>query len=449
VKSKEITQRAYQARAVDGLLQLFLLVRRVLMVSPTGSGKTVAAAAYVRASKHKRVLWIAHRVELLRQARAELIAAGVPAKDIGILSGVEKSNTKARYLLASVDMFRGRPVAALNPSLIVVDEAHRVAAQSYQDIIDAAPKAKVIGLTATPWRLDGKSLKDSFDDLIVMAGMGELIGLGHIAAPITYALPLAKARAIVSGLKSSRGDYAQGELGRRLSTKALVGDIVSNHQRLAKGWPTLLFAASRKHGQVLRARFRASGVSTGYVDGDSLPSERKKALAELRSGAIEVLVNVDVLSEGFDCPPVKCIVLARPTKSLTRYLQQCGRASRPYKGRRPIMLDHAGNCWRFDLPNIERDWSLDSDAKRETTGDAPIKQCPECEAIISASCRTCPECGAELPIKEQEREVLEAELKRVKLAAAHVEKLRVKLKEFAEANKLSGAWVEETIRMAS
>ena len=113
------------------------------------------------------------------------------------------------------------------------------------------------------------------------------------------------------------------------------------------------------------------------------------------------------------------------------------------------MLDHAGNCWRFGLPSMDRDWSLDRNAERAKAGDAPVKQCPDCEAMIHASCKTCPECGAELPIEEQEREELEAELKRVKLAAAHVEKLRANLTKYADANGLSGDWVEETIRMAS
>jgi DNA repair protein RadD len=445
-----IETRRYQTRSVAACLKAFKRVQRVLLVGPTASGKTVTAVRLLKQLGRKRILWIAHRFELLEQAVAELVAAGVPETDIGILSGTRKENTDARIIVASVQMFEHRSVESLAPDVLVIDEAHRAEAKSYAAIIFAAPDALVLGLTATPWRLDGSPLSDTFAEMVVMSNQSELIADGHIAAPVTYGMPLDKARKIVSGLKTHRGDYAQAELGKKMMRGTLMGDIVSEVKRLAKGQPTIVFAANREHGQALAVRFDNAGFSCAYLDGDTAKDARRTMLAKLKARKVQVIVNVDVLSEGFDCPPVKCIALARPTKSLTRYLQQVGRGGRPYKGIRPIVLDHAGNVWRFGLPHADREWSLDAREKRGG-GEAPVKQCvnPNCGALIPIGCRQCPECTTLQPITTREREEAQAELQRIEATRAEQERRREILRKLAAMRGAGEDWVEKAMRLAS
>lgn len=433
--------RDYQQRAVASVLAEFKTHRSIVAVGPTGSGKTVIGAAVTKGGK--RILWLAHRVELLRQARDGLVAAGVPKADIGLLSGVEKTNPNARVTVASIDMFRARPAGPFNPDLIVVDEAHRSAAQTYQDVIDVFPRAKVLGLTATPWRLDGKPLGDTFDAMVSIAGINELIAEGYLARPATYGIPKEKAKALTKGLRRSGGDFSSKLLGERMMRGTLMGDVVAECAKRAEGLPTIVYAASIEHGENLAKRFRKAGFGTAFLSGETPAGARAMWLDALKRGEIQVIVNVDVLSEGFDCPPVKCIALCRPTESLTRFLQQAGRASRPFELTKPIILDHAGNCWRFGLPDAEREWSLDEDAVG-AGGAAPVKRCvlESCGFMIPAGFRLCPECGTEQPLEEQERIEINTELELLRATEAERNRMRSVLEKLAGPRGLGRDWVD-------
>jgi DNA repair protein RadD len=446
--------RDYELKAVRELPRLLRKHRRVVAVAPTGSGKTVIAAALVRAMRGKRALWLAHRIELLKQALEQLIAAGVPASSLGLLAGIGSvelrdgtrigQNENASIIVASVDMFRGgREVPRCE--LIVVDEAHRTMAATYRGILDQRPRAQVLGLTATPWRLDGEPLGDVFEHLHVMAESVELIADKFIAAPRVYGVPREKARAIVKGLKSGNGDYV-GKDAERSAMRYLMGDVVSECSRLAPGARTLVFATTRKHGRALTKRFKRSGRRAEYLDGDTPANERAAMLARLESGETEVIINVDVLAEGFDCPPVKCIALARPTRSLTRFLQQCGRASRPFGNKRPVILDHAGNCYRFGLPQSPREWSLTDESKASGGGDPVVKQCPECEEMIPAACKICPECGAEQPMPEREIEEQRAKLEELAALKTEMEAARERVAAVARERGAGAKWRNEVMR---
>lgn len=155
--------RDYEQQVVEKLHYVLTVKRSALVVSPTGSGKTVMAAAFIQSKPQARVLWVAHRIELLNQARRELIRAGVPANEIGMLSGGHVDNEDARVIVASLAMFRRGTVPEVD--IIIFDEAHRAMAKTYQRIIAASNGALVLGLTATPWRLDGQPLSDTFEDM--------------------------------------------------------------------------------------------------------------------------------------------------------------------------------------------------------------------------------------------------------------------------------------------
>ena len=441
-KTQRMDLRPYQAAAVTAIAGRMRKHRRVLAVAPTGSGKSVIAAAFVASRPRARVLWVAHRIELLRQALSQLSAAGIHGA--GMLSGTERFDETARVVVASIDMLRENATGARD--LVVIDEAHRIEAKSYQDLLLALPDAKTLGLTATPWRLDGRGLANTFDNMLVMASMEELMVDGHIARPLTYGITLNKAREMVRGIESRKGDYAVGALGEALMKAPLLADVVSETQRLAPGLPTLVFAVSRTHGHALHDRFVQDGRRCAYVDGETPAAERTRVLASLRSGAVDVLVNIDVLTEGFDCPPVKCVAIVRPTRSLTRFLQYVGRASRPYMGKRPIILDHAGNCYRHGLPDAVREWSLDDAQPSDATGVAPVRQCHACGAMMHAGVLMCPECGAEQRQSERSMEEERGRLERLRLDADHRSALLARLNALARRRGLSDRWVEKTMQ---
>jgi superfamily II DNA or RNA helicase len=421
-------KRKYQDNSVVEIWKRLEANGRVVAVGPTGCGKTVIGVKLVRRILRdfpaSRILWLAHRIELLQQAFDELAAAGIPARDLGILSGAKKSNRLARVLVASVDMFRARDVPECD--LMVIDEAHRVLAPTYQEIVAFSRKRWVLGLTASPWRLDGKGLGDVFSDMYVIAGPTELIVDGYIARPVSFGISREKARALVAGVRTQAGDYSQADLAKAMTKQPLMGDVVSECARLAAGMPTIVFAINREHGRLLAERFKRADQAVEYLDSETSANERAAMVGRhgrLASGETQVVVNVDVLSEGYDCPAVKCVSLARPTRSLTRFLQQTGRASRPYKGKQPIILDHAGNCHRFGLPEWEREWSLDDRPKRSEGSLAIVKQCTACDAFIAANARVCPQCGVAQPWSDGE--IVERKARLEVLAANRAEKKRI------------------------
>lgn len=436
-------RRVYQARAIANLERLFRRHRRVLAVSPTSSGKTVIAAHFLKKHPKARVLWVAHRVELLRQARAELIDAGVPEVDVGILTTAERENVTARILVTSVGMWRQRD---LPPGIrwIVVDEAHRAAAKSYRSLLSALPKARVLGLTATPVRADRSPLGDIFQELLIVATPSELLARKILAKPRCFGIERDKARLIASVAGSGGRDWSAKSSARGMRT--MYGDIVADVRRLATGLQTLVFVATRDYGKRLCRRFLSNGLSAEYLDGYTSALERTAIVARLRSGATKIVINVDVLSEGFDCPPVKCVVLARPTRSLTRLLQQCGRAGRAHKRQRPIIIDSAGNFTRFPLPHFDHDWSLSVDGLPAIApgGESPTKACADCLELIPTGCLLCPECGAEQPksdlVEERDLELIELR----ETDAENNRRLSV-LRDLARANGKGESWVKQAL----
>lgn len=392
--------RDYQKRVVDELVRS-KRGRRVVVVAPTGSGKTVIAAAVIKKLRSQRVVFIAHRKEILRQTVDKLADAGVKRTEVGVISAgdaeqfPEDVRPGARVQVCGVQTLVRRDLAELRADIVFVDEAHHTMADSYRRIINAFPNASVYGLTATPQRRDGKGLGGVFNDIVVVAGVPELIASGHLAKPITYGSSEAYMRLLkkqLRGVKSAAGDFNQKQLGRAMADKRLCGDIVKEWLRLGQNKQTVLFAASVALSKNFAKRFQAVGVNAEHVDGESSAEHRAEVLAGFHSGEITMITNVDVLGEGWDESVAKCIVMARPTRSITVYMQQVGRTLRPYKGERPIILDHAGNCARFGLADFERDWSLDDRVPANASQAGLVKACPECERLSSLAALEC-ECG--------------------------------------------------------
>lgn len=448
--------RQYQTKAVNALVKLLEKKRRVVAVSPTGSGKTVIGVSVVKKlGPRTKVLWLAHRRELLDQAAERIVLSGVPKAHVGMWSGHKNYNHEARILVASIQTVQGRLDEIPKIDLVVVDEAHRIQAQGYQDVLSVWPKARVLGLTATPERLDGRGLGDTFNELYEVATPPELYALGYIARVETWGLPPEKIKEMVKGLKSHGGDFAQSQLGARMSSKILVGDVVRAYEAHGRGESAIVFAATRAHANKILRRFkRYTKKRVGYVDGTTPANERVETLSKLRSGDLDIVVNVDVLTEGFDCD-VKCVIDACPTRSLTKYLQRVGRGVRPVEGKTCIYIDHAGNFDRHGDPQRPRVWTLNDRDRPETEGGGPgkvqSKHCASCGRTCEVAVGTlnCPACGE--PYADEVRRVKEledAELERRQRSEEEENAIREVLEKLARQRGESSDWVERKLAEA-
>lgn len=423
-----IALRPYQVDAVERVRQSIRAgARRILLVLATGGGKTVVASHIVASAraKSKRTLFLAHRRELIRQTFAKLIRNGLHPDDVGIImAGVEsraadpvgdelpvrdddlwarlaRRRPHAAVQVASVDTARNRELGEFD--LVIVDEAHRALAPSYVKIRDAYPKATHLGLTATPYRADGRGLGETYEDLVVVASPSLLIGEGFLVAPRVFTVPASQLPDL-GAVRVRGGDYDAEELARAVDQSTLVGDIVEHWQRHAPGVRTVAFAASVEHSRHIAERFVAAGIAAEHLDGETPTADRDAILGRLERGETLVVSNCGVLCEGWDQPSVKCAILARPTKSTGLYLQQAGRILRPYQGQSAIILDHAGCAVEHGLPQDDRDFTLDARPKRKR-GAAdlpPAKTCGQCFAVVPTPTRVCPECGFEWPAPERD-----------------------------------------------
>lgn len=374
--------RPYQADAIAySRAKIAEGIRRVLINAPTGAGKTVVAAGIVQraVAKGKRVLFLAHRRELIEQTVAKLVDAGVLNFGV-IMAGNRLNNASAPVQVASIQTLIRRELPPAD--LIVVDEAHRANARSYLSIIANYPGAVVIGLTATPERTDGKGLDDLFDDMVVVETVPNLIDQGYLVKPTCYVGETAD----LSGVRIKRGDYDESQLAEAMDKPRLVGDIVANWQRLAAGRQTVAFASSVAHAEHIAAEFRAAGISAAMVCGETPKTQREAVISDWKAGYIQVVANAMIFVEGFDYPELECCILARPTQSISMYLQQVGRIMRPAPGKSgALVLDHAGCCKTHGPPHIEREWTLDGMAKkRKKDKDDAAGNLRVCEACQMA-----------------------------------------------------------------
>lgn len=383
--------REYQETAVSAVLAG--LERSPLLVAPTGSGKTVMGATVVDRSQ-RRTLWLAHRRELIQQAADRLRSLGLHC---GIIMAGHTAHPAAPVQVAAIQTLSRRELPPAD--LIVVDEAHHARADSFRALLASYPGVPMLGLTATPFRLDGRGLGDvGFGAIIVAAHADELIADGTLVAPRIYAPPGPD----MGGVAIRRGDFVPRELALRADTPKLVGDIVETWQRLARGLRTVVFAVNVAHSQHIVEAFRAVGVAAEHLDGSVSKPQRDATLHRLRVGYTTVVSNCQVLTEGWDLPALECGILARPTASLGLYLQMIGRVMRTAYGKDgAIILDHAGNVERLTPagPFAERlSYSLDDEPVRTVARDGaaapPMKRCPECLLMAPAGALRC-DCGAE------------------------------------------------------
>lgn len=319
----------------------------------TGGGKTVIAGFLCKhyLSKNKKVIYVAHREELILQPKKKLYSQfGIESS---IIKASEKSDLTNPMQIASVQTFYKR--LNFDPDVIIIDEAHHSKASTYQMVINNYPNAKLIGLTATPYRLSGKGFKDTFNRLVSSKSIKELENMGFLVPAKCYSYPIGHDK--LSRIKITGGDYNESQLEKVMIDRVLIEDIIVSYEKHAKGKKMIVFASSVKHSQAICQRFKEYGFNALHIDSKS--KNRSEIIKSFRLGDTDILCNVGIATEGVDIPEIEAVCLARPTKSLALYLQMCGRGSRPFKNKKKyLLLDHSDNYYEHGAPNYDFEWDV-------------------------------------------------------------------------------------------
>ena len=464
-RAEIISLRQYQQALVDAIRAILRSgKRRVLAYLPTGAGKTRVATAIVQMTLAKsagRVVVLANRKQLVHQFAAALRAAGL---DVGIAQGENTAGLHHRVVVCSIDTIHARSYTFEDVALFIIDEAHAVAgSEKYRTLLFRYNRVPVIGLSATPFarglgkpypELAGRPL---FEELIVGATVQQLVDDGFLTDLEIYC-PSAPD---MTGAKTSRTaegeqDYRQADIDEAADKPELVGDIIRHWLKLAGGVKTIVFASSIAHSKHIVEQFRAAGVTAEHLDCYMDDDTRADILKRFERGDFTVLSNVALLSEGFDVPDTACMILARPTKSLTRFLQMVGRVLRPAPGKtHALLLDHSGSVERIghpfdDLPLALCDGKPNKSGQQERQKPEP-KPCPSCKFIKPAGSHECPKCGFK-PERKSDVQVRDGELHRLdrktKKPATPDRKQHVysQLLQVARNKGYSGGWVAHKYR---
>lgn len=391
--------RPYQLRAVEDLrAKVRQGYKSAVLVAPTGAGKTTIAASIILGAVRngRRVMFMAHRKELIDQCSARLDQHGI---DHGIIKAGNKRRNALPVQVASVQTLvnRVRPKDGQGDvfgdnkypaDIFIIDECHRAQATSYKKCLEAYPNAFLLGLTATPFRTDGRGLGDLFQVLVQASTPAELTRLGFLVPARVFTTPMLPD---FDKIRHKGGEFDHGQVELVMDKAALIGDIYEHWKKHAADRKTVIFASSRRHASHILEQFTSRGEAIAYVDGETEDQERDAHLRKLADGGIQLIVNVGILTEGWDCPAVSCVVLARPTESAGLYLQMAGRALRPAPGKSDcIILDHGGNTLRHGFVTDDREYDLIGKT-RGATDTGSVTVCQECFAVHNMP--ACPACG--------------------------------------------------------
>jgi len=419
--------RKYQISVISELRKAYSRgAKAPLMVAPTGAGKTVMFAHITEgaAKKGKRIMILVHRQELLMQCSRALDSLGVGHGLIAPGHTPTIDNVQVASVQTLIRRLNNNNIKY--PDLIIIDEGHHAVAGSWIKIITYYSRAKILGVTATPIRLDGKGLGQPsafYDTLVSGPTTKELISQGFLSKPIVYAPP---SDADFTGLRTKYGDYDKSGVVDIMDKPTITGDAVQHYRRICPGSPAIVFAASVKHAQHVAEEFSSSGIPAESIDGKLNDTSRRLRIEALADGKIKVLTSCDIISEGTDIPVVTTAILLRPTQSLALFMQQCGRCLRPYPGKEnSFILDHVGNVFRHGLPDEDRDWELTGDKFKNSKKEADLinsVQCVNCYAFFNKYLTHCPQCGAIRGKKERTIKEVEGELKKIEENEARIKR---------------------------
>ena len=374
---KEIKLFDYQEDMKERIEKALRLHRSVMAQMPTGTGKTYLLTAvidsFVNGNPMEKVWIVAHRRELVSQID----------ETVRKFHSYSVSNTSS--LLSSVKamsiqwLMRHYDEIEEEPGMIVIDEAHHALAKTYKEMWERFPKAKFLGLTATPCRLNGKGFTDLFDVLVQSWSVPEFISKGRLA---TYDFVSIKSDGVTQRLidslqkRGADGDYQNKEMDMLLNKKPSIERLYQSLEEFGKDRKGIVYAINISHAQKITKLYQEHGVKAIAIDSKTPATERQQDIEAFKKGDIQVLVNVDIFSEGFDCPDVEFVQLARPTLSLAKYLQMVGRGLRVAKGKKNcVIIDNVGLYRVFGLPSQVWNWNamfegkLKVGKKKETPKD--------------------------------------------------------------------------------
>jgi superfamily II DNA or RNA helicase len=402
--------RPYQQAAINNIKTAFVKGKnRIMVCSPTGSGKGVMLSHIINsaANKGSTVLFLVHRREIVNQISAYMDHYEIPH---GVIMAGDFHDPRFLVNLASIQtIVRRMEQKTFEPSdIIIVDEAHHATAATYLKVINAFQKKLLIGFSATPVRKSGMGLGNLFDELITVATISDLVKDGFLV-PTRYYAPFTPD---LSGVKITAGDYNEKQLNMVMLQGQITKGIVENWQKYGEDRQTICFTATVAHSVAVCEAFQAAGIPAEHIDGKSELEERKKVLRRYRNGDVRVLCNCAVFTEGVDIPQIACVIMARPTKSISMYLQCIGRGMRICDGKKDmILLDHAGVYWEHGPVEEITEWTLDETKKiasekneeRKEKNSKPI-ECKQCGRVYTGQLK-CPSCGTIPDIKRYGEDV--------------------------------------------
>lgn len=385
----------------------------VLIVSPPGSGKSVVIAqiAKLTTQKQNRVLFFVHRKELVNQIKNTFKKEGVNLKLCTISTVMKIANHVAEIP---------------QPSLIIIDEAHHTRASSYIKILNYFKNVPRLGFTATPWRMNGMGFEDIYTKMIRGPQVQWLIDHHRLADYVYVSRSLGKNNLLKT---SSTGDYTKSSMDSFIKS-VNFGNMIETYKRFAKNRKTIVYAPSIISANLIADQFNSFNFKAIEVDSKTSKTKRDEIMNGFRQGKIKILVNVDLISEGFDVPDCSCVIMLRPTKSLVLYLQQTMRCMRYQPNKKAVIIDHVDNFqaeekikiktfssngelkektkkFPFGFPRDDRNWTVSSRTKPSSNSSLAIKTCPFCFAVILAGCTVCPICGEEIPVEARKSKKLD------------------------------------------
>lgn len=406
--------RNYQETIIESCRNAFKNgFHRLCCVLPCGAGKTAIFCylSYLNILKNpdNKVLILLHRKELLKQTEEAFQAFQISTDHINIAMIQSFKNTILK-------------TGAKPYSLIIIDECHHATSNSFKTVLSAYPKTALVGFTATPARLDGKPLGEIFDHLIIGVDYSYLIENKYL---VDYDYFSPDLNFDFSKWKLKSGDFDTTDNALHLDKKAIYGDILKYIDLLKK---TIIYSPTVEYSKKLEAQINEhfNAKISAEFNGTTPQSERDQIIDDFKNGKIKILINVDLIGEGFNVPSCDCVFLLRATQSLTLYIQQAGRALRSdpqNSNKRASIFDFVGNIYRFGFPDAPRVWSLSSALKNthkhETVHDSLIiKTCPNCLRSFMPSQmlagRLCPFCNTYLPLNTREITMHEKELALIK-----------------------------------
>jgi len=396
-------------------------LKRILVQASCGAGKTIIACEIARlaTAKGSKILFLVHRRDLVKQTVDKFQQYGL-GDLVGVILAGEESDHSKPIQIGSVQTYSRRlnlDQIDRNPwfheaHIVIADEVHVFGAPTYKAVLDHHKDAYLIGLSATPYRRGaGFGLGNLFDEMIQCVPMAELIKGGHLVPPVHFS----GSEPDLKGIGIVAGEYNQKELGERVDTPKLVGDIYQNFARICPERKCLVFATNVKHSQHIKLTFERNGVKAEHIDSHTDDEERLRIYDGFQNGDIQVITNCNIATEGSDLPAASAIIIAKPVLSPARWRQMAGRGARPFPGKTNYyLLVHSGAIAIHGLADDDYNWTLDNkiviaNKQKPKEKVQRIITCPECSHVFKSAQR-CPLCMTWMQTFGKKIETLDAEL---------------------------------------